>query len=163
MPLAPKIRFTVKDNDGDTGNTEVHVQSGDTIAQYQTFAVAYAAAMDDIALGAIQPLATMSIPVDISALTGNTLDPASDVEQIAAFQFATADGEPVDVNIPGLLIADVVGGSDSLNLADTQIAAFITLMEDGDGTVAPCAINEDDIVATFYGRMETRPSGKKRG
>lgn len=162
MPLAPKIRFTVKDNDGDPGNTELHVQSGDTIAQYQTFAVAYAAAMDDIVLGAIQPIATMSIPVDISALTGNTLDATSDVEQIAAFQFADANGEPVDVNIPGLIIADVLAGSDSLNLADTQIAAFITLMEDGDGTVEPCSVSEADIVATFYGRQETRPSGKKR-
>lgn len=162
MALAPKIRFTVADNDGDKGNTEVHVQSGDTIAQYQTFAASYAAAMDDIALGAIQPIATMSIPVDISALTGNTLDATSDVEQIAAFQFLDANGEPAEVNVPGLILADVVAGSDSLNLADTQIAAFVTLMEDGDGTVAPCSVSESDIVSTIYGRQETRPSGKKR-
>lgn len=162
MPLAPKIRFTIADNDGDKGNTEIHVQSGDTIAQYQSFAEDYAAAMDDILLGAIQPIATMSIPVDISGLTGNTLDPNSDVEQIAAFQFIDTNGEPVDVNIPGLLLADVVGGSDSLNLADTEIAAFIALIETGDGTVAPCSVSEADIVDTLYARQETRPSGRKR-
>lgn len=162
MPIAPKINFNIGDNDGDVGSTGVHVQSGASLAQYAAYAVAHAAAMDDIVLGAINPIATLSIAIDISGLTGNTLDPASDVEQIAAFQFASADGEPVDVNVPGLLLADVVAGSDALNTADTEIAAFITLMEDGDGTVAPCSIAESDIVATFYARKETRASGKKR-
>jgi hypothetical protein len=104
----------------------------------------------------------MTIPVDISALTGNTVDPASDVEQIAAFQFLAADGEPVDVNIPGLLLADVVAGTDGLNTADTEIAAFITLMESGNGTIAASSVSESDIVDTLYARKETRASGKKR-
>lgn len=162
MPLAPKIRFKVTDNDGDTANTEIHVPSAFTIAQYQTFANDYANAMDDILLGAIDPKGTMTIPVDISALTGNTLDPASDVEQIAAFIFQDANGEPVDVNVPGLLLADVVSGTDELNTADTQIAAFITMMETGNGTIAPSSVSESDIVDTLQARWETRASGRKR-
>lgn len=162
MPLAPKIRLKVTDNDGDPANTEIHVQSGASIAQYAAFANAYANAVDDIALGAVDPLGTMSIPVDISGLTGNTVDAASDVEQIAAFQFADANNEPVDVNIPGLIQADVLAGSDGLNTADTQIAAFITLMENGNGTIAPCSVSEADIIDTFYARKETRATGRRR-
>ena len=162
MPLAPKIRIKVRDNDGDAANTEIHVQSGATIAQYAAFADAYANAIDDIALGAVEPLGTMSIPVDISALTGNTVDASSDVEQVAAFQFADTNNEPVDINIPGLLLADVLAGSDGLNTADTEIAAFITLIETGNGVIAPCSVSEADIVDTFYARKETRASGRRR-
>lgn len=162
MAIAPKIRFKVTDNDGDSANTEIHVPAGLTIAQYAAFANAYANAMDDIVLGRVEPKGTMTIPVDISGLTGNTLDPSSDVEQIAAFQFLDTNGEPVDINVPGLLLADVVAGTDGLNTADTQIAAFITLIEDGDGTVAPSSVSEADITTLVYARKETRASGRKR-
>lgn len=162
MAIAPKIRFKVTDNDNDLANTEIHVPSGLTIAQYEAFANAYANAIDDIVLGKVDTKGTMTIPVDISALTGNTLDPASDVEQVAAFQFLDTNGEPVDINVPGLLLADVVAGTDGLNMADTEIAAFITLIETGDGTVAPCSVSEADIVSTLYARKETRASGRKR-
>ena len=162
MPIAPKIRFQVKHNDSDPPNTEIHVQSGATAAQYAAFANAYANAMDDIVIGAVQPIATMSIPVDVSDLANNTLDPASDVEQKAAFQFLAADGEPVDVTIPGLIPGDIAAGADGLNTADTQVAAFIALMETGNGTIAPSSISESDIVDTLYARRETTPSGKKR-
>jgi hypothetical protein len=138
------------------------VPSGLTVAQYDAFANAYANAVDDIVLGRVDPKGTMTIPVDISALTGNTLDPASDVEQIAAFQFLAADGEPVDINVPGLLLADVVAGTDGLNTADTEIAAFVTLIETGDGTVAPSSVSESDITTLIYARKETRASGRRR-
>jgi len=162
MAIAPKIRIKISDNDNDPANTEIHVPSGFTIAQYATFANDYANAIDDIALGRVDPKGTMTIPVDISGLTGNTVDPNSDVEQVAAFQFIDTNGEPVDINIPGLLLADVVAGTDGLDTADTEIAAFITLIETGNGTVAPCSVSEADITSTLYARKETRASGKKR-
>jgi len=162
MPLAPKIRFKITDNDGDVANTEIHVQSGDTIAQYDSFAEDYALLLDPIILGAIDPIAVMTIPVDISGLTGNTLNPVSDVEQIGAFQFADTNNEPVDVNVPGILLSTVLGSSDELDTADTDVAAFIALMESGDGTISPSSVSEADIVDTFYARKETRASGKRR-
>jgi len=162
MPISPKITLKIADNDNDPANTSIRVPSGLTIAQYGAFANAYANLVDDIVLGRVDPKGTMTIPVDISALTGNTLDPASDVEQIAAFQFLDTNGEPVDINVPGLLLADVVAGTDGLNTADTEIAAFITLVETGDGTVAPSSVAEADIVSLVYARKETRASGRKR-
>jgi len=162
VAIAPNINLKITDNDGDPANTGIHVPSGLTIAQYAAFANAYANAVDDIVLGRVDPKGTMTIPVDISALTGNTLDPTSDVEQIAAFQFLDTNGEPVDINVPGLLLADVVAGTDGLNTADTEIAAFVTLIEDGNGVVAPTSVAEADITTLIYARKETRASGKKR-
>lgn len=162
MAIAPLIKLKITDNDSDPANTGIHVPTGFTIAQYGTFANAYANAVDDIVLGRVDPKGTMTIPVDISALTGNTLDAASDVEQIAAFQFLAADGEPVDINVPGLLLADVVAGTDGLDTADTEIAAFVTLIETGDGTVAPSSVSESDITTLVYARKETRASGRRR-
>jgi len=162
MPIAPKIRYKIFDNDRDDANTEVHVQPGATVAQYATFAGDYAQALDPVIAGVIQTIATMSVPVDISTLTGNTLDSSSDVEEVASFQFLDENGEPADVNVGGLLSSDLVAGSDALNTADTQIAAFLALIEDGDGTISPCTVAESDIIATLYARRETRPSGKKR-
>lgn len=162
MPLAPKIRYTIYDNDRDKSTTEVHVQAGATVAQYAAFAQAYADAVDPVIGGVIGQVAHMSIPVDISTLTGNALDNASDVEEVASFQFVDEDGEPADVNIGGLAVGDMVSGSDALNTADTQIAAFITLMEDGNGVISPSTVAESDIIATLYARRETRPSGRRR-
>lgn len=162
MPLAPKIRYTIYDNDRDKSTTEVHVQAGPTIAQFAAFAQAYAEAMDPVIGGVIRPTASMSVPVDISTLTGNALDDTSDVEEVASFQFRCADGDGVDVNIGGLATGDLVAGSDALNTADTQIAALITLIEDGNGVIAPSSIAESDIIALLYARRETRPSGRRR-
>ena len=64
--------------------------------------------------------------------------------------------------MPGLLLADVVAGTDTLDTADTEIAAFITLIEDGDGTVEPSSVAEADILSLIYARKETRASGRKR-
>lgn len=162
MAIAPKIRFKVEDNDADTANTEIHVPAGFTLAQYATFANDYANAVDDIALGRVDTKAIMTFPVDISGLTGNEVDPFSDVEQLSAFQFLDENGEPVDVNIPGLISTNVVAGTDGLDTAETTIAAFITLMEDGNGTIEPSATSEADVISMLYARKETRPSGRKR-
>lgn len=166
MPLAPKISYTIRDGDGDGAETSVHVPSGDTLQRYGEFAIAHAEVMEDILLGVFDPTARLSIPVDISALTGNVVADTSDVEQVAAFQFADANNEPVDVNVPGLNPLHVVAGTDALDVADVDIAAFITAMESGlavtGGTIAPSSVSEADIQDTFYARKETRNSGRKR-
>ena len=162
MPIAPKITYQIADEDNDKASTAVHVPSGLTVAQYGTFAQDYADALDDLVIGAVEAKAVMTIPVDISGLVLNTLDPDSDVEQITAFQFADTDGEPVEINVPGLLVANVLAGTDNIDTANAGIAAFITLMEVGNGVVIPTSVAEADIIDTNYVRKETRASGKKR-
>lgn len=167
MPLAPTIQFTARDNDNDDSSTSIHVPSGNTLAQYTEFAGDFAALLEGVMIGALNPTARLSIPVDISALTGNVAADTSDVEEVASFQFADANNEPVDLNIPALnLTDDLLAASDALDTADTDIAALITAMESGlavtGGTIQPSSIAEADIQDTFYARRYTRPSGKRR-
>jgi hypothetical protein len=168
MALAPSITYTLADGDGDTAATAVYVPIGDTLVRYGEFAVVHAETMEPLVLGVFQPTAILSIPVDISALTGNVAAAESDVEQIAQFSFADTDNEPVKVNVPGCnVLQHVVVGSDALDLADADIAAFISMMEDGIEitgavTVSPSGIAESDIVDTFYARKATKNSGRKK-
>ena len=166
MALAPNITYTVRDGDNDSATTSVYVPIGDTLARYTEFAIAHAPTIEGIILGVIDPNAVLSIPVDISALTGNTATATSDVEQLAAFQFANTDNEPINVNIPGRNELHVVTGTDVLDETEPVIAAMIAMMEDGiavtGGTASPCDIAESDIVDTFYVRKLTKNSGRKR-
>jgi hypothetical protein len=162
MPLAPIITYTITDGDNDPATTSVYVPIGDTLARYQEFAEAHAETIEGMVLGVIQPIARLSVPVDISALVGNTAAATSDVEQLASFQFSDANQDPVNINIPARSELDVVIGSDALDTTDVDVAAFITLIEDGNGTIAPSGIAEDAIGSLVYARKQTKNSGRAR-
>ena len=165
MALAPKIEYTIRDGDGDVAVTAFYAEIGRTLVDYQELAEQHAEVVEGVILGEIDLIAGLSVPVDISSLTGNTVADDSDVEQIAAFQFSDADGEPVNLNVPAVNNLDIVVGSDALDQTDTQIAALITMMESGiavtGGTILPCSIREADIQDTIYARKETRNSGRR--
>lgn len=166
MALAPIVTYVIRDNDSDPSTHLQYYASGLTLAQYLGAARAYAAVTDDIVAGVFDQKAVLSIPVNISTLTGNVADPNSDVEQISAFQFRNADSDTTELNIPCLNPLDVALGSDELNQADATVAAVIAMMEDGlsvtGGTIIPCNVAEVDIVSTNYARKETRSSGRRR-
>jgi len=166
MAIAPSITYTIKDGDQDSATTSLHVPDGDTLQRYGEFAVAHAPILEGVLLGVIEPVARLSIPVDISALTNNLVIASSDVEQVAAFQFADSNGEPVDFNMPGLAQGMILVGSDSLDLTVAAVSDLIAAMEVGlavtGGTIQPCSIAEASILDTFYARKETKNSGKRR-
>lgn len=166
MALAPTIEYTIRDGDSDPATTSVHVPIGSTLANYGEFAVEHAQTIEAVILGVFDPLATLSIPVSVAALTNNTAEPASDVEQISQFSFLDANGEDFILNVPGRNELDVVIGTDTLDEADVEIAALITMMEDGiavtGGTIVPSSIAESDLVSLNFARKSTRNSGKRR-
>jgi hypothetical protein len=166
MAIAPSIKFGFADNDADKATHEVHIDSGLTLAQYSAFALLYAPVVENMIVGTLNPVATLSIPVDISALVGNVATSTGDVEQIAAFAFRCDEGGGTELNIPGLRDENLVPFSDALDTADAPIAAVVAMMEDGlavtGGTISPSDIAEDDIIATLWSRGETRNSGRRR-
>lgn len=164
MSSAVQIIYTVQDDDGDTSTTTIHTPTGFTLAQWGEFGSAMATLLDAILAGKIIN-ADICFGVDISGLTSNTALSTSDREEIGAFQFRTLQGYKVNVNIPGLDELVVASGSDDLDQADPDVAAFITAMESGvavtGGTVSPCDIAEDDIVSTVFARERFRSSGSR--
>ena len=165
MALAPQIIYTAIDASGERGTTAVNLPDGFTLAQFGEFGAAMATLLDGVLGGKVES-AEICFSVDISAFTSNTALSTSDVEEIGAFQFKTSDNLPVNINIPGIDETLVAAASDDIDIADTDIAAFITAMETGfvttGGTISPCDVAETDIVSLTTARERFRASGKRR-
>lgn len=165
MAIAIAVNYTFTDDSGDTATTTIHVPNTFSIAQYTEFGRSMADLVDNIVSGVVSDC-ELVVTLDISALTGNNAQSGSDVEEIGAFGFRTAEGRDVRVNIPGINESMVAANSDDLDQLDTDIAAFITAMLNGiavaGGTPAPTDVNEGDITSIVYAREEFRSSGSRR-
>ena len=164
MVKAIEVTPTWRDQAGKTATNTLYVPNGLTLAQMQEGLEAAAILLDEVS-GAVMENMGYVVDVDISGLTGNTALSTSDVEDIGAFQFRTGDNRPVNCNVPGILDTLSVTGSDALDQADTDIAAFVSMFEDGlatvGGTIQPTDVDEDDVVSLVYAREEVRNSGSR--
>lgn len=164
MALAIEIIGTVADQAGKTATHTVYAATGFTIAEYIGAAQALAQLVDGVIDGVIQRM-EFCVGIDISALTDNAAEPTSDVEEISHYQFLTADGRRVNWNIPAIDDTLSVAGSDAEDSGQGAIAALESLGTDGivtgGGTIAPCDVNEDDIVSFVFAREEVRNSGAR--
>lgn len=165
--MAIEIVYEVEDRSGDKATTAVKVGGNQVVANITEFAAAYATAVNAIIKGIIRSATAYFFP-DISGLTGNVATPFSDVEHVGKFEFLTADGNRVKVNIPAIdeqLVEATT--SDSLNQSQTDVAAFIAAMENGiavsgGGTIQPCDIGESSLIDTIFAREAFRNSGARR-
>lgn len=165
MAVPFQVVYTTEDASGDKATTAIDVPITFSLAQYGEFGVAMALLIDAF-IGGVVTSAALTINIDLSALTSNATLSTADVEEVGAFLFTTAEGRPVDVNVPCIIETLEAAGSDNLDQADVDVAAFIAAMEDGiattGGTIAPTDRGEDDLVTTTYARSELRNSGKRR-
>lgn len=164
MAIAAAVTYEFTDDSGETATTTVHIPNTFSIAQYTEFARAMADLMDNIVSGVVSR-AELTFTLDVSALTGNNAQANSDVQEIGAFLFRTAEGREVSINIPGINESTVAANSDDLDLLDTNIAAFTTAILNGiavaGGTPGPTDANEADITTIVYAREQFRASGAR--
>jgi hypothetical protein len=73
-----------------------------------------------------------------------------DVEYVALFEVETADNEMFQMIVPSVDEDGAFYETDnlSINQVHTTIAPFLTMLIDGDGTVAPCDQRGQDLVET---------------
>lgn len=165
MALTYGLTYTLTDDSGESATFTISLPTAFSLAQFTEFGRAMAVFVDDIVSGLLSRC-ELSIGVDLSALTGNTAAAGGDVQEINSYQFVTAVGRPVNINIPGTDETDVSPNSDDLNTIDAQQAAFINAMVTGiavtSGTIAPCDIDSESITALVYAREAARASGKRR-
>lgn len=163
--VALAIVYTAIDDNGERGSTTIHIPDSFSLSQIGEFGEAMATLVDAVLGGKVES-ADLGVFVDISALTSNTALSTSDVEEVGAFAFEAVGGFPVKVNIPAIDELMVLSGSDDIDQSDSDIAAFIALMESGlavtGGTVIPCDVDENDITTTVYARERFRASGTRR-
>lgn len=165
MAVALQIVYTVIDRQGERSTMTAQVASSTSLNNATEAAQGLAPLLDALTQGIIES-ADICLDVDISGLTNQVVDASSDVEELAAFQFLTADGRPVNVNVPSVAAGTRITGTLDLDQTDADVSAFITFMEDGyttlEGPVSPSDIFGDDIVDTRYARERHRNSGKRR-
>lgn len=165
MALTYGLTYTFTDDSGESATATISLPTAFSLAQFTEFGRAMAVFVDDMVSGLISRC-ELSVGVDLSSLTGNTAAAGGDVQEINTYQFVTAAGRTVNINIPGTDETDVSPNSDDLDTVDAEQAAFINAMISGiavtGGTIAPTDIDSEDITDLVYAREAARASGKRR-
>lgn len=141
MALAVAIRIDFIDDKGDTSFTKIRVPVGNTIAQYQEFAVAFCQFVANASACQITG-ASVTFGIDLSGL-GLKAAAASvaDVFQKGYFAFTSAaSGFFKRFRIPTFSETKVSAGSDNINTVDADVAAFIAANTNGIAVTGPLTI-----------------------
>lgn len=164
MSLPYTLDYVFRGNSAKRGSVGIHTAVGLTLAQYAEGAGALAALLDDFTNGILLS-GSMTIPFDISGLSSNLAEENSDVEEVSEIGMVTTEGRPVVSNIPGTPQIFFIDGSDDLDQSDPDLAALISMFENGlsvtGGTIIPTDVEEVDILSVTRARKVTKPSGTR--
>lgn len=157
MGLAVSVRFDFIDDKGKRSFTKVRVPTGFTIPQYGEFVLGMAQLLADMSTGRITH-ASFCIGLDLTTATIKAVASGlSDIAQKGLFGFSTdVAGFRTKTKLPALSETSILSGTDKIDQADADVAAFISAMETGivvtAGTVSPTDMRGNDIVTTDYAR-----------
>lgn len=137
MALAFVVQVDFKDAKNASSFTRIRIPTSFTIAQMTTFAQDVAQAITDIS-GCIVTGASIGLNFTLTGL-GAAAAAAADVASKAFFKAQSAvAGFFAKMSIPTFDEDSlVVAGTDQIDTANAAVATFITLVETGNGTVAP--------------------------
>lgn len=147
MALAFTANFTFRDDKGKSSSTKIRIPTSFTVAQAVEFAQDAAGLLAVASNGVITDV---SLSVDVSAFGLGLKTVAgitADFFQKALFTMRSAvNGLFSKINVPTFNEDLVLAGTDQIDQADTDIAAFITALEDG----------IDDGLGTFIQPIDLR-------
>jgi hypothetical protein len=132
MVLAASLVFTLQDNKGKSSSTKIHIPTTFSLSQMLEAGTAFAQLIANLSSAKITNV-SLSVGVDLSSATIRAVAAAtSDVFQKALLvaQSAVA-GLKARFNIPTLDESKVIDGTDQIDLADADVAAVVTALEDG--------------------------------
>lgn len=163
--MAIDLVLYVEDDAGNVSTTALPFSASFSLPQLIEGGQAFAVLIDAVINGRFRG-ADLCVNVPIGGLTDNTTTGGSDVEEVAAFEFVTINGNRVKLNVPGMTDLDTLPGSNDLDTTEADVAAVIAMMEDGlavtSGTIEPQDIGDEDIVDTIFAREHFRSSGRRR-
>jgi hypothetical protein len=164
MAVPDRIEVGIADASGDLGSTAAFVPATFTLAQLNEASPVIATNVDSLLYGKVVSIA-IKREADVSGLTNNTAAVASDVSNIGAFEFVSAEGNPVKLRVPAFDEGLVAAGSDDIDQSAPSVAALLAMMTNGisvtGGTIIPCDRFEDDIVAVVLSAERHKKRGKR--
>ena len=154
MALAPIAQVDYVDGKNKSSFTRVRVPTGFTIAQYSTFVHDLAQAVTNIS-GCRVTGASINLSFALTGL-GAAASAAADVASKAFFKVKSAvAGFFAKFAIPTFDEDNlVIAGTEEVDTANAAVAAFITLVETGDGTVIPCDKYGNDLTDVEISREQ---------
>lgn len=144
--MAISVVFTISDAKGDQSTFSIPIPSSVLIDDIADFAQALADLIEPLCNGALRDL-HFTIPVPFTPWAAAAS--ISDIQEKARFAFRTVNGFLKHVSIPTAVESIFAAGSRDVDLADTDVAAFVTAMVDGitvnTHDVEPCDVRDEDL------------------
>jgi hypothetical protein len=149
------VQLSWQDGAGRKAVQRIHVPSGLTIAQIETWFDAMIAELDPVTDCV---LVGASVSVELSIPGGLKASAAADskVENGALFSFLCAGNYYTRTRLPAIKDTMMVDNSTAVDTSDEDVAAWLTLMTTGDGTVAPCDSREADITSLVSAKFSAQ-------
>ena len=141
---------TIRDAPGSESIVRWHMPNNTEIGTFQTFIQHTVTLIDAIVKGKVMNV-SIGIGVDLPGGLKSAPDANSDVEEGARFIFNALNGGSFRVRLPTFDEAKFSSGTDLVNTADTDVAAFVTQMVTGETITLqdqhPSAADESDLVS----------------
>lgn len=153
MALAVSVNFTITDNKNKSSTTKVHVPTGFSIAQYLEFGAAMGQIIADLSDGVLTSI-SISIPLSLSGATIRAAATiAADIAKKGLLIATSAiTGLFARFNIPTYDEDKTIAGTDEIDMADADIAAFVAILEGGAGGASPTDLRNNDLTDVLSGR-----------
>lgn len=154
--MAFEAYFVVADADGETSTIAVPIPVTVTLTDIPEIVGDLGALIQPMLYGTIVT-AGLRVDVDVAGFTSGVAGTLADVAEKARFVFRGANGFLKSLSLPAVA-EDIINTSGDVDLTDTDVAAFVTAMEDGftlDDTVTtvqPCDVRGDDLVTLVEAR-----------
>lgn len=136
--------YTIQDGDGDKSTIEIPFPTSIATTNLSGLVAAVGALINPLINGGLVA-AGARLEFDLSGTWGPTAALLSDVQEQAQFLFRTVGNYPKLLNLPTFIETLFTGGGadKTVDLADTDVAAFVDMMESGI-TVSSVAYSPSD-------------------
>lgn len=147
MPAS--IVVTIEDGKGEESTLTVNIPTATTVANATTYINTLLPLIDALISGRIKRVGlcyAVALPGGLSA-TANAL---SDVEEGAKFSFISTAPHKTSLRIPTFNETLFLSGTTQVDIADTDVDAFIDAIIAGSGGVLPVDSRDADVTALNY-------------
>jgi len=143
MAIPVALTVSIEDGKGEVGTFSVYLPSGTTLAQVETYWAGFDSLVAAIVRGGnIKASVTFPlIPLVSSPLA------SSDVQEAAYAAFRSADNFVKSIRIPTIFEDLFLAGSKLVDIANVDVAAFITAITTGLSGIAPTTSHGEDLLS----------------
>lgn len=145
--MAISVVYTVSDAKGDQSTFSIPVPDGTSLTDLLDFAQDMTALLQPLINGALRDV---HFVIPVSFVSWPAASSLSDIQEKARFAFRTVNGFLKHLSLPAVVESIFAPGSRSVDLSDTDVAAFVTAMVDGitaasTNVIEPCDVRDEDL------------------